>query len=57
MKDTQINRKDRLASALRENLKRRKARERALAIDKTLPSEATSKGHGGSGPNAAKKGL
>jgi hypothetical protein len=48
-------RKERLAEALRENLKKRKARERALATAKTASSGDTPTRAGECGPNGAKK--
>jgi hypothetical protein len=54
MKHVAPDRKERLAAALRENLKKRKARERALAAVKTAsgdtPARASERG-----PNTAKK--
>ena len=55
MKHLAPDRKERLAAALRENLKRRKARERALAGSKAASSGDTGKQAQGRGPNAAKK--
>jgi len=59
MKQTRGDQKERLAAALRENLKKRKARERALALGKGVSSRATPKPKpvGERGPNAAKKAL
>ncbi|HEX4891697.1 MAG TPA: hypothetical protein VFV47_00305 [Hyphomicrobiaceae bacterium] len=47
------DRKERLAAQLRENLKRRKARERAIEARQPDPSEDTTTGPGAkSGPDA-----
>ena len=55
MKEDAHKRKERLAVALRENLRKRKVRERALSAGKAASSGNTPKGAGQSGPNAAKK--
>jgi hypothetical protein len=55
MKNVPADRKDRLAAALRENLKKRKARERALAAGKAGSSRDVPRDAGRRGPNAAKK--
>ena len=55
MKTDTRDRKERLAAALRENLKRRKARERALVAGKGASSGDTPKDVGVRSPNAAKK--
>jgi hypothetical protein len=55
MKHVAPDRKERLAAALRENLKRRKARVRALAAGKAALSRNSASEAGERGPNAAKK--
>ena len=53
MKQGARDRKERLAAALRENLRKRKARERALAAGKTASSGDTPAKADERGPNAA----
>src|SRR5262245_37628533 len=55
MKNSATDRKERLAAALRENLKKRKARERALAAGEAASSGDTPGKATKHGPNAAKK--
>lgn len=45
-----VGREERLAQQLRENLKRRKARERSLAAGATDPEPADAAGKSGTGP-------
>jgi hypothetical protein len=55
MKSVAPGRIERLAAALRQNLKRRKARERAIAAGSTGSSRDTAEQAQGRGQNAAKK--